>query len=71
VSLHNPHDICYWVMDKLAPGHPSRSDIKVPIHDTPPVPPQPRPISRRAGVHLYLPQTDLLWPGEHVYGQLG
>jgi arylsulfatase A-like enzyme len=38
VSLHNPHDICYWVMDKLAPSHPSRSDFEVPIDNTPPLP---------------------------------
>ena len=26
VSLHNPHDICYWIMDKLPEGHPSLQD---------------------------------------------
>ncbi len=38
VSLHNPHDICYWVMDKLAPGHPSRAELSAPVSTLPPLP---------------------------------
>jgi arylsulfatase A-like enzyme len=38
VSLHNPHDICYWVMDKLAPGHPSRAELDTSVSTLPPLP---------------------------------
>lgn len=42
VSLHNPHDICYWVMDQLAPEHPSRAEFDVPESKLPPLPPNHR-----------------------------
>ena len=38
VSVHNPHDICYWVMDKLPPGHPARAEFDVAVSKLPPVP---------------------------------
>jgi arylsulfatase A-like enzyme len=38
VSLHNPHDICHWVMDKLAEGHPARLEMDVPESALPPLP---------------------------------
>jgi arylsulfatase A-like enzyme len=38
VSLHNPHDICYWVMNKLPPGHPSRAELDVEERLLPPLP---------------------------------
>jgi arylsulfatase A-like enzyme len=38
VSLHNPHDICYWVMDKLGEGHPARGEFGVPESALPPLP---------------------------------
>jgi len=38
VSLHNPHDICYWVMDKLPPGHPARAEFDTSAEKLPPLP---------------------------------
>jgi arylsulfatase A-like enzyme len=38
VSIHNPHDICYWVMDKLPPNHPARAEFGVASDKLPPLP---------------------------------
>lgn len=38
VSMHNPHDICHWVMDKLPEGHPLRTELTVAERDLPPLP---------------------------------
>src|SRR6185312_7920564 len=38
VSLLEPHDICYWIVDKLPPGHPSAIPIDVPKEELPPLP---------------------------------
>jgi arylsulfatase A-like enzyme len=39
VSMHNPHDICYWVMNKLPPEHPMRTAAEsVAERDLPPLP---------------------------------
>ena len=43
VSLHNPHDICYWVMDKLPPGHPARAEFDTAVEKLPPLPPNHAP----------------------------
>jgi arylsulfatase A-like enzyme len=38
VSLQNPHDICYQVMEKLPPGHPARAESDIPVDRLPPLP---------------------------------
>ena len=38
VSLHNPHDICYWVMDKLPPSHPALAEFEAAEANLPPLP---------------------------------
>jgi arylsulfatase A-like enzyme len=38
VSLLNPHDICYWIEDKLPPGHPSAILKDIPTDELPPLP---------------------------------
>jgi len=38
VSIHNPHDICYWIMNKLPADHPSSRRIDMPERDLPPLP---------------------------------
>src|SRR5262249_297080 len=38
VSLLNPHDICYWIVNKLPKGHPSAAPIDIPNPDLPPLP---------------------------------
>jgi arylsulfatase A-like enzyme len=39
LSLHNPHDICYWIQGALPQGHPGPREAEIEDGHLPPLPP--------------------------------